>query len=261
MKKYNNFQLFFIGLIVGFGKILPGISGALIAISFNIYDRIIKIISSFWHLNKDDFYFCFFFGTGLVISIIFGSKAVIFLLNNYYFFVIYFLLGLILSDLKIPVVKNKCLFTIPFVILLFFYFIVITSKYSLNIKISSNTLFLVGIIESLTIIIPGLSGSAILMALGFYEFIMFNLSNILCIYKLFPFFAGSFIGLIVISNIIQIIIKKYAHIFNFIVFIITIFSTGIIIYQNPIFKEDFLTIFLTCIFFITGIIIGNIFER
>ena len=66
--------LFIKGIIVGIGKIMPGVSGAMLAINLNVYEKLINAITSFFDDVRDNFKFLLIFGIGILLSIIFGSK-------------------------------------------------------------------------------------------------------------------------------------------------------------------------------------------
>ena len=77
-------------------------------------------------------------------------------------------------------------------------------------------LFIVGIIASATMVIPGISGSFTLMLIGYYEPIVSVVNNIVAfkdiksnLLIILPFLIGVVIGIILISKIINYLLKKY----------------------------------------------------
>ena len=89
--------LFIKGIIVGIGKIMPGVSGAMLAINLNVYEKLINAITSFFDDVRDNFKFLLIFGIGILLSIIFGSKVIIYLFDNYRFITMCFFLGLLIG--------------------------------------------------------------------------------------------------------------------------------------------------------------------
>ena len=73
------------GFLIGIAKIIPGVSGALLAINFGIYERIIYSITHFFDHKKDNIIFLIPILSGLLLSIILFSNIIIYLLNNYRF--------------------------------------------------------------------------------------------------------------------------------------------------------------------------------
>ena len=69
----DNILLFIKGFIVGCGKIIPGVSGGMLAIIFGIYDKGINAIANFFKDVKSNTKFLFIVGLGFVLSIIMRS--------------------------------------------------------------------------------------------------------------------------------------------------------------------------------------------
>ena len=67
-------MLFIKGLIIGIGKILPGVSGSLMAISMKIYTPLLENINNFLKNPKKSIKFLFPILMGITISVIFFSK-------------------------------------------------------------------------------------------------------------------------------------------------------------------------------------------
>ena len=96
----NNLQRLLYGLLIGLGKIIPGVSGSVIAITLGVYEKSINSINHFFKDIKKNTTYLLPLGIGIIISIIFTSKIVINLLNNYYLPTILFFLGLIIGGIQ-----------------------------------------------------------------------------------------------------------------------------------------------------------------
>ena len=162
------------GFIIGIAKIVPGVSGAIIAMSFGVYERLVSIMSRPAKIRLNDVKFLIFLLIGAALGICILSKGVKWCLNEVYFPTILLFSGLIaggLSDILVEVKKDKFSLSKGLIFVICFSLI----YYLINIKgtavsLNSNLLyFFIGMIESLTTIIPGISGTAIFMALGWYE--------------------------------------------------------------------------------------------
>jgi len=169
-------KLILIGMIIGIGKIIPGVSGAMLAISLGVYEKAISILNNFFDNIKENTKFLLLLGIGILSSIVFGSKIIIYLLNNYYFITMMFFIGLIISgliDYKKQVrftFKNNILMIL--VLLLFILISLVDNNhiYELTGNISDIFIFFLGgIIEIFSSLVPGISGTALLMILGIYE--------------------------------------------------------------------------------------------
>ena len=89
----NKLILFLKGIIIGLGKILPGVSGSLIAISLGVYEESINAISNFLKDIKKYSIYLGILGLGILVSIVFFSKIMANLFINHYNFTMSFILG------------------------------------------------------------------------------------------------------------------------------------------------------------------------
>lgn len=209
------------GLLIGIGKVIPGVSGSIIAISLGIYEKAIECINNFFKDIKNNLKFLIPLGTGIIISIILSSKIVINLLDNYYVPTILFFLGLIIGgidDITKETSKRYTHLTVIFCILM-----LIISLISIKHELTFNNqieLFLyyiiIGIIDSITMIIPGISGTAILMMIGCYKTLMNVLSNLTDINQLIynisillPFSIGMIIGILITIKLVNYLFNNH----------------------------------------------------
>ena len=209
--------LFFKGLIIGIGKIIPGVSGSLLAISLGVYEQAIEKIESIWHTKKESILYLFPLGIGILLSLFLGSKIILHFLEKYYTFTVLFFIGLIVGTIP-SVVKKQSLkktdwLIISSIVLFIFY---LETTLQLQTYIPENTIFdylyiiFLGFLDALTTIVPGISGTATFMMLGSYEFILklFGnpFSNILyCIL----FGIGLISGVLIMIKVINYCFKKY----------------------------------------------------
>lgn len=187
---------FLYGILVGITSIAPGISGGTIAIALGFYESLINAIANIFSDFKKHFSYLFPYGVGAVISIAALSVALEFLFENYTLPTSTLFIGLILGTL--PFIKGKVTDSLNghkpnykhittgiifFVIVLIPVFI---SEDSASALFSPDTdggsgsilLFLIiGIIVAATMIIPGLSGTMILMTLGLYRALLSTTSG------------------------------------------------------------------------------------
>ena len=79
----ENMKLFLIGCIIGIGKVLPGISGSILAIRLGIYEKVMNAILHFSKKPKENLLFLSVLGSGFIFSTIFGSKVLLQLFLKY----------------------------------------------------------------------------------------------------------------------------------------------------------------------------------
>lgn len=203
------------GFLIGMAKIIPGVSGAVLAISLGIYDKGIKAITNFFSDVKNNIRFLVPLGIGVGISFIVGSKIVMFLLNNYYVFTMFLFLGLIMGGIP-SVYKNICRKRSGYIIFIFALIsvLLLDTLSDNNIYVISNSymdllVFMIsGLIDAFGTVIPGLSSTALLMLFGSYDIIMTAISEV-NLFILTYYGIGMMVGLILVSFLMNYLFSKY----------------------------------------------------
>ena len=191
----------------------------MIAINLGVYEKSLNCITTFFKNIKNNINYLGLLGIGIVTSISLFSKWIMWLLNNYYLITMSLFLGLIMGSNNIENYGHKYKY------MSFFSFSLILSISLLSgmsniIMIDPVCQFfymiLIGIVEAMTMIIPGISGTAILMMLGVYNLVISTYSNIFDLSLLqhnlsilLPLFTGIIIGIYLVSNIMNCCFKKY----------------------------------------------------
>ena len=224
----QNMILVLKGFLIGIANIIPGVSGGTLLISLGIYVRIINAISHFFHDFKENIKFLVPLGIGMVLSILLMSQLIGMCLEKFPFPTTLFFVGLILGGIPLLWRKVKdspkkvsygIIFVITFLFVAMFAFLksgdYVVSFEDMNIM-SYVLLFGVGMIASATMIIPGISGSFMLMLLGYYKPIIDTLRSLtefsllghnLAI--LIPFGIGVLVGIVLVAKLIEFLLKKF----------------------------------------------------
>ncbi len=228
------------GFLIGIANLIPGVSGGTFALILGLYDRLIGAITAIngvtitvtlqfltgftnpekrEHFQKEmkriDLWFLIFLGFGLLLSVISGAKLIQFLLQNHPAPTLALFIGLIIPSLTVPlklIEKHSFfvwLFLIPGILLT-----VVPSFFMGDSVGSENPLvaFVTGAIAISAMILPGISGSYIMLVLGEYQIVIGKLSNILAldsIIFLSAFGLGCLIGLIVFTHFVKWLFKKH----------------------------------------------------
>lgn len=232
------------GLIMGSVEVVPGISGGTIAVLLGIYEQLITSISGFFSKDwKKHLSFLVPLGIGMVTAIFLFARVIDWLFTHFPMQTQFFFLGLVIGVIPFLYQKaeGKTKFQAKQYILLVIGFVIVSGLGILNPNegqvienISTSTyilLFVAGFIGSSVMIVPGISGSMIMMLLGVYPTIMGAISN-------FQFSiiivagAGIAIGFITMSKIITYFLKNYftstyAVIIGLVIGAITIVFPGI----------------------------------
>ena len=178
-------MLFIKGLIIGIGKVMPGVSGALLAINFKVYDRLVESLVNFFSDWKKNLRFLLELGSGIIIAIILFSNGIRYLLNNYNFLMVMLFMGLIgggsYNYIRSVNYEKKEYKYILFIIgvLIGISFIGKGDNYVISNSFKDNIVFFLGgVIEVFTSIIPGISGTAIMMIMGIYDMVLMIVGRI-----------------------------------------------------------------------------------
>src|SRR5699024_4779550 len=144
------------GMLIGISNIIPGVSGGTMTVSLGIYDDFIFSITHLFKNKKKSVKFLLPLGVGIVIGVLCFSYAIEFLLFDFPF-----ITALIFVDLFLFFV----LFIIGFSLMQEPTMDSFSITFSLEMIL---ILFVLGVIASVTMIVPGVSGSLVLMILGYY---------------------------------------------------------------------------------------------
>ena len=214
------------GFIIGIGKIIPGVSGAMFAMMFGVYEKAVKIISNPRKL-KGNLKFMFLLGISILIAILCGSSIINYSLDKYYLCTMLFFIGMMASGIK-PLFKNLEDKKVTTTNILWAIFVVVILAIMSCIDMEGITktldrsfvtvilIFLSGIIDAIGTVIPGVCGTALLMMVGYYDKVISSLSNLLIFknmsetsFVLIPFVIGLCLGILLVSKLVTYLFKKY----------------------------------------------------
>lgn len=271
-------KLFLEGFIVGLGKIIPGVSGSVMAICFGIYERIVSSISNFKEF-KNNYKFMAIVGSGVFLAILVGSKMIKFLLINYFVYTMMLFIGMMIPGVLslFKNVKNEQLTfkrAIICICLFLFLYILNIANFSSGAIVKESyihqfiSLILCGILDAASTIIPGISGSALLMIVGYYETIITALANILSftdimfsVRVLVPFFIGMGIGLVLTSKLITYLFKNARVLTYMMIIVFAVFSIITLLGSVFDFIIDIKTLIFGIIFMGLGFVIAYVLEK
>lgn len=192
--KYN-LRLFSIGAAMGVANIIPGVSGGTIAVVFGIYEQLMQALGNFLtDKSKRGGYILFLFilFSGALFSIVLFARVLSWAFDNYELMTVYFFMGLIMGSIPVVVRSHHDMKVSPARIAAFIggaALVVILALFQHgkgtgseifnagNITVFQYLYFLFcGIVASSAMIVPGISGSFILILLGTYRTILDSLS-------------------------------------------------------------------------------------
>ena len=217
-------DLYLKGIFMGIAEIIPGVSGGTIAFITGIYEELIDSLNSintnslklilkfkfslFWKEVNGSFLITLIFG--MMTSILILSRFIVYLLDEHPFKIWGFFFGLIIASgilifYQIRRVSRS-------VLLSFLVGLMISSYIALQAPSSTPDtnffIFMSGAIAISAMILPGISGSFILVFLSKYEFIL-NALNSFDTAVISIFLAGCVVGLVTFSRVFSYLFKKY----------------------------------------------------
>ena len=257
------------GFFMGICDLIPGVSGGTIAFILGIYDELLAAISGFFSRNwKKHIGFLLPLGIGIGATLLLFSRVIEYLLKNQSAPTQFFFMGLVIGVLpfitKQAGVKRNFTWKHFIVILLVgaalasLAFIKPQDTTIITSLTASNAigLFFAGWAGSMAMLLPGISGSFILLVLGVYSTAIGALSNFnLPIIAVIG--AGVIVGFIVSSKAISYLLKHFLFI-TFAVIIGLIVGSLFVIY--PGIPESGTPFVMSVIAFFTGIIVANMFS-
>lgn len=212
---------------MGAANVIPGVSGGTMALITGIFERLIDAIKSFnlkavkllfafklkEFAKQVDLYFLIAVFGGIAVAIITLAKLFDYLFIHYPVYIWAYFFGLVLASVYF-VGKTVSKWTTTVII-----FFVIGTAAAIAISImnpaTENTnpiyLALCGVVAMCSMILPGLSGSFVLILMGNYQLVMIDAVNNMDLQILMPVGIGAVVGLIAFSHILSWVFKRYRN--------------------------------------------------
>lgn len=221
-------------MVIGVANIIPGVSGGTMAVAMGIYDKIIHAATHLFSEFKESMKVLIPIVIGAVIAVVLGAKIIGFAFEKAPIQTNLFFIGLILGSLPFMVEKVKGNSIRASHIIAFVLFFLVVTVFALMGEDGSRAanlsvdfigwlkLFGVGVVAAATMVIPGVSGSMMLMLLGYYNPVLNTINSFVSnlvdwnmeglwkdILVLVPFGIGVVIGIFAIAKIIEMIFEKF----------------------------------------------------
>ncbi|MFI3260828.1 MAG: DUF368 domain-containing protein [bacterium] len=216
------------GFIIGAANIIPGVSGGTIMMSLGVFENILKSVNHFFEDVKGNFMYLLYIVIGAVFSLIIMSRVISYGLDNFNFQTVMLFIGLIVGgfpmlfkNVKGDKIRISYLlsFIIPFTL------IITMSLFDpngfavtfINMNIFSYvSLLFMGMLAASSMIVPGLSGSFMLILFGYYEPIMNLIKDFTAFNNIVEtgillsvFGVGVLIGIFLIIRVLEVLLEKY----------------------------------------------------
>lgn len=271
--------LFIKGFILGVANVIPGVSGGTLAVSLGLYERVLECVTTLFKKFKENLTFIMPIALGIVVAILSTSKLVTYALTNFKAQTIFLFVGLIFGGISLIMKKvkgqksffNICVLCIVFIFVLGLNFVK-TDTFSIsftNMKIIDYVLLaLVGFIASSAMVIPGISGSFVLMVFGYYEMIMATISHLttfknvgqdLIILTIFG--IGVLLGILFMAKLITKLIEKNEVRTYFAIMGFVLSSIVVLLIQIGDFKFNFTNIATSILSFLWGYLLSRAIDK
>lgn len=222
------------GMVIGVANIIPGVSGGTMMVSMGIYDKLIHCLTHLFKEFKESMKFLIpiFVGVGLALvglSFLIQPAFERFPLQTSCLFIGLIVGGLPAAWKKVKGKGIRVSYIIPFLV----FFVLVVGLALVGEKEGNAAdltfglwscikLFVVGIIASATMVIPGVSGSMMLLLLGYYNPIVSAIKNFVTALASFdmpgilqgcgvlvPAGIGIVVGIFAIAKLIEILFEKF----------------------------------------------------
>lgn len=222
------------GMVIGIANIIPGVSGGTMMVAMGIYDKLIHCITHIFKEFKKSVLFLLPIAIGMGIAVVGGTLGIELLFEKFPVQTNLLFIGLIVGGLPAiwkNVKGNSIRFGHILAFAAFFALVVVMAFLGETegnaVDLSFNLmnvlkLFGVGVIAAGTMVIPGVSGSMVLLLLGYYNPIVsaindffgaltsFDMNGILTgIGILMPFGIGVIVGVLAIAKVIEFVFNKF----------------------------------------------------
>lgn len=220
------------GAVIGVANIIPGVSGGTMMIVMGVYDKLLFCINNVFRQFAKCIKILLPYIIGIALALVFMSSLILGSMEKFPLPTAFAFIGLIMGGLpailsEVKDVKRTpvhwAVFAVAFIFLVGMQFMPQSADAELTLNVGQILVIVVmGAISSSTMIIPGVSGSMMLMILGYYYPIFGAISKLIeallsgqwsgVLYNggiLLPFFLGMVLGILGISRLIDVMLSKW----------------------------------------------------
>lgn len=233
--------LFFKGFIIGLGKIIPGLSGSILAVSMGVYEKALSCLNLKQAKWQESLSFLIPLGIGIGLAIMGFSQVILFFLEKNEMLTMCFFLGLLLGTLpslftnKVGFHKYDLFLIVIIIISLTIVFQKITfPEFTITSNSSYLWIFFLGMVDAFSMIVPGLSGTALFLMLGSYTYILKLFANpFQDILAISCFLIGFIFCFLLMAKLLQYLFKHHERKTWVVIFSFILFSFWELLLQIP----------------------------
>lgn len=276
----NLFKDILRGVVIGIANAIPGVSGGTMMVSMGIYDKLIYSVTHLFKQPVKSIKTLLPYFIGMAIGIVGLAFAIVAMFEHIPFQTCMLFIGLILGGVPILTGHLKGVrfnLSHAVVFLIFFGSIILLqifggqgSDVALTVTpISLFKLVLVGIVAAATMVIPGVSGSMMLMTMGYYypvigsvkdfitALVAFDAPKIIHICMiLIPFGIGVVVGIFAVAKLIEMLMDKYEALTYCGIMGLVVASPVVILMSAPLAGMSVVTVLTGVVTFVIGVVIA-----
>ena len=276
----NLFKDILRGVVIGIANAIPGVSGGTMMVSMGIYDKLIYSVTHLFKQPVKSIKTLLPYFIGMAIGIVGLAFAIVAMFEHIPFQTCMLFIGLILGGVPILTGHLKGVrfnLSHAVVFLIFFGSIILLqifggqgSDVALTVTpISLFKLVLVGIVAAATMVIPGVSGSMMLMTMGYYypvigsvkdfitALVAFDAPKIIHICMiLIPFGIGVVVGIFAVAKLIEMLMDKYEALTYWGIMGLVVASPVVILMSAPLAGMSVVTVLTGAVTFVVGVVIA-----
>ena len=276
----NLFKDILRGVVIGIANAIPGVSGGTMMVSIGIYDKLIYSVTHLFKQPVKSIKTLLPYFIGMAIGIVGLAFAIVAMFEHIPFQTCMLFIGLILGGVPILTGHLKGVrfnLSHAVVFLIFFGSIILLqifggqgSDVALTVTpISLFKLVLVGIVAAATMVIPGVSGSMMLMTMGYYypvigsvkdfitALVAFDAPKIIHICMiLIPFGIGVVVGIFAVAKLIEMLMDKYEALTYCGIMGLVVASPVVILMSAPLAGMSVVTVLTGAVTFVVGVVIA-----
>ncbi|MBR5280557.1 MAG: DUF368 domain-containing protein [Clostridia bacterium] len=229
--------LFLKGIVIGVANVIPGVSGGTIAVITGVFDRLIEALNTLFKQFKKNLKFLIPIGLGAAIGVVGLSKVMDFCLGKFYVPTNFFFVGLVIGSIPLIFKKTKeagrirFYHVVPFLLAMAAVIaLAIVNTYVLGGGETVGTAlppmsvgnaffyFFGGMLGAAAMVIPGISGSLVMVLIGLYDNVIAAISGLMefsnpdlmirSIVSIIPMGLGIVFGIFTIAKLTELLMRK-----------------------------------------------------
>lgn len=217
----NYLYVFLAGVVIGIANIIPGVSGGTMAVVMNIFDRLIEAISNIRKEFKKNILFLVMIGLGAGAGILLFANIISYCRDHFPVATNFFFVGLIVGSIpmvykRATVDSFKISHLIPFAValgIMIFTVVFVPDSNTASVMTELNVmnfilLFSASTLAAACMIIPGISGSFVMLLLGAYTTVI-NAIHDFNFFILIPIVLGCAVGILGGAKVIKFLLQRY----------------------------------------------------